>query len=336
MNRMEEDDYEQQQNLSDDDNAAAAEEEAGGAASEDPLLLALDDLEGRLVSGLDQFRLHTGRRSGEKDSIHDELGTLLQQVLEVAAHTGPSVARTYFRGSTSDGLSHGLDEAVESAYERLVSDLVLPVLLEVAQSDTIAAKRAAALQFFRNFYKESLKAGSWADQTTLSGAAGPYGAGGSSSAPPLPRAVTSRRAEKRLARQGEILRYWMQAAIACLTPGVFTAADAAAATASRGILAASAALRPVLKHIVQRIKNADDRGASRLYSPIMKMVEGVLQQIWLAQQHEDPPAENLLAAAIKFLETVLLCCSHKAPEVATSSSRRGKHATVRSIVQVDQ
>jgi symplekin len=332
MNRMEEDDYEQQQNLSDDDNAAAAEEEADGAASEDPLLLALDDLEGRLVSGLDQFRLHTGRRSGEKDSIHDELGTLLQQVLEVAAHTGPSVARTYFRGSTSDGL----DEAVESAYERLVSDLVLPVLLEVAQSDTIAAKRAATLQFFRNFYKESLKAGSWADQTTLSGAAGPYGAGGSSSAAPLPRAVITRRAEKRLARLGEILRYWMQAAIACLTPGVFTAADAAAATASRGILAASAALRPALKHIVQRIKNADDRGASRLYSPVMKMVEGVLQQIWFTQQQEDPPAENLLAAAIKFLETVLLCCSHKAPELASSSSRRGKHAAVRSVVEVEQ
>ena len=322
-------DYEQQ-NLSDDDNAQFEEDEAVGER-EDPLLLALDDLEGRIVNDLDQLKLHPGiRTADDMRSVHDELATLLRPVLEVAAHTGPSVARTYFRG-TADGL----DEAVENVYERLVSDLVLPVLLEVAQSDQVAAKRGAAIEFFRLFYKEIHKAGSWLDTTARadSPAAGPYGSGGSGhhhhggssgAAAGLSRMVAGRRAEKRLAREGECLRYWIQAAIACLTPGVFTAEDADTATASRGILAASASLRPALRHIVQRIKTADDRGASRLYTPVMKMIEGVLNKLLLSQQ----PAENMLAACIKFLEIVLLCCSRKAPDV-TSSSRRSKVTAVR-------
>lgn len=335
MNRLDDEDYEQQNNLSDDDNAQFEEDEAAVVGErEDPLLLALDDLEGRIVNDLDQLKLHPGIRTAEDmRSVHDELATLLRPVLEVAAHTGPSVARTYFRG-TADGL----DEAVENVYERLVSDLVLPVLLEVAQSDQVAAKRGAAIEFFRLFYKEIHKAGSWLDTTapSHSPAAGPYGSGGSGNhhhsylvgggggvTAGLSRVVATRRAEKRLAREGECLRYWIQAAIACLTPGVFTAEDADTATASRGILAASASLRPALRHIVQRIKTADDRGASRLYTPVMKMIEGVLNKLLLSQQ----PAENLLAACIKFLEIVLLCCSRKAPAV-TSSSRRSKASAV--------
>lgn len=328
MNRLDDEDYEQQ-NLSDDDNAQFEEDDAGAVGErEDPLLLALDDLEGRIVNDLDQLKLHPGIRTSEDyRSVHDELATLLRPVLEVAAHTGPSVARTYFRGAAD-----GLDEAVENVYERLVSDLVLPVLLEVAQSDQVAAKRGAAIEFFRLFYKEAQKAGSWLDATAppTTAAAGPYGSGGSSSsgnsgaAAGLPRMVASRRAEKRLAREGECLRYWIQAAIACLTPGVFTAEDADTATASRGILAASASLRPALRHIVQRIKTADDRGANRLYTPVMKMVEGVLNKLLLSQHQ---PAENMLAACIKFLEIVLLCCSRKAPDV-TSSSRRSKTTSV--------
>eukprot|EP00977_Amphora_coffeiformis_P022655 scaffold11172_cov172-Amphora_coffeaeformis.AAC.8 len=324
MNRLEEDDYEQQ-NMSDDDNAQFEEDDAAVVGErEDPLLLALDDLEGRIVNDLDQLKLHPGIRTADEfRSVHEELATLLRPVMEVAAHTGPSVARTYFRGT-----SEGLDDAVESVYERLVSDLVLPVLLEVAQSDQVAAKRGAAIEFFRLFYKEIHKAGSWLDATapSHSPAAGPYGLGGSghhssgSAAAGLPRLIAGRRAEKRLAREGECLRYWIQAAIACLTPGVFTAEDADTATASRGILAASASLRPALRHIVQRIKTADDRGASRLYTPVMKMVEGVLKKMLLSQQ----PAENMLAACIKFLEIVLLCCSRKASDAAASSSRRSK------------
>ena len=338
MNRLDDEDYEQQ-NLSDDDNAQFEDDEAAVVGErEDPLLLALDDLEGRIVNDLDQLKLHPGVRTSAEDfrSVHDELATLLRPVLEVAAHTGPSVARTYFRGT-----AEGLDDAVENVYERLVSDLILPVLLEVAQSDQVAAKRGAAIEFFRLFYKEIHKAGSWLDSTAPphSPAVGPYGSGGSghhggssssgggAGAGGLSRMVVGRRAEKRLAREGECLRYWIQAAIACLTPGVFTAEDADTATASRGILAASASLRPALKHIVQRIKTADDRGATRLYTPVMKMVEGVLNKLLLSQQ----PAENMLAACIKFLEIVILCCSRKAPDVATSSSRRSKAVAVSLI-----
>ena len=142
--------------------------------------------------------------------------------------------------------------------------------------------------------------------------------------------VAARRAEKRLAREGECLRYWIQAAIACLTPGVFTAEDADTATASRGILAASASLRPALRHIVQRIKTADDRGANRLYSPVMRMVEGVLKKLLINPSQQQAAAENMVAACIKFLEIVLLCCSRKAPDV-TSSSRRSRASAVRLL-----
>ena len=321
MNRLDDEDYEQQ-NLSDDDNAQFEEDEAVAGEREDPLLLALDDLEGRIVNDLDQFKLHPGIRTNDDyRTVHEELATLLRPVLEVAAHTGPSVARTYFRGT-----AEGIDDAVENVYERLVSELLLPVLLEVAQSDQIAAKRGAAIEFFRLFYKETQKAGSWLDNTAppTSDKAGPYGSGGTSGSSgagsTLPRMTAARRAEKRLTREGHCLRYWIEAANACLTPGVFTDQDSDTATAGRGILAASASLRPALRHIVQRIKTADDRGASRLYTPVMKMVERVLNKLLLSQQ----PADNTLAASIKFVEIVLLCCSRKAPE--PTSSRRGRVA----------
>jgi symplekin len=358
-NNMEEDpDYDQhQQNLSDDDNAQPDDDDeaihggAGGVAGEgeDPLLLAVDDLEGRVVSALDDVKMHPGVRTFATVSaaaagggsgggtagggVHEELATLLRPVLEVAAHTGPSVARTYFRGggvvtdgSSSSVAGSGLDEAVEEVYERLVSDLVLPVLLEMAQSDQIPAKRGAALEFFRLLWKETHKAGSWLDTTTANlSLAGPYGSGGSGSSHgggggpvALPRALQNRRQEKRLAREGEILRYWIQAAIACLTPGVFTAEQADLTAASRGILAASASLRPALQHIVQRIKAADDRGANRLYTPVMKMIENILNRLFLSNQ----PAEALIASCIKFLEIVVLCCSRK-PKEASSRQRRG-------------
>jgi symplekin len=389
MNRIiDDEEYEQQQNhnLSDDDNAqfdggdddgglllggdGTAGGGGGGAAGgttttgegEDPLLLALDDLEGRIVNELDQFKLHPGIQTNDDyTTVHDELAVLLRPVVEVAAHTGPSVARTYFRGSVGSSMEYygGLEEAVENVYERLVSDLTLPVLLEVAQSDPIAAKRGAAIEFFRLFFKEIQKAGSWLDTTaaTSSPMTGPYGSGGSSSSSSssssrkgggsggggegsLPRMVTNRRTDKRLAREGECLRYWISATNACLTPGVFTDQNADTDTTGRGILAASVSLRPALRHIVQRIKTADDRGASRLYTPVMKMIEGVLNKLLLhsgnsqqQQQQQSQPPENTLAACIKFLEIVLLCCSRKEPESSTSSSsssssRRGRNSTV--------
>ena len=129
MNRLDEEEDLEQNNLAEDDNAQI--DDVDETAAEDPLLLAVDDLEGRVVAALDDVKLHPGVHdpSSGTATIHEELGTLLRPVLEVAAHTGPSVARTYFRGA-----SDGLDDAAEDVYERLVSDLVLPVLRHPEQS----------------------------------------------------------------------------------------------------------------------------------------------------------------------------------------------------------
>lgn len=316
----------QEENLSDDDNAAPEmSDQEDIVEKEDPLLLAIDDLEGRVVSALDDVKMHPGVKTSTAPgapSVREELTTLLRPVLEVAAHTGPSVARTYYRGVD------GVEASVEDVYQRLVSDLVLPVMLEMAQSDTIPAKRGASLEFFRNMWKESFKAGSWLDKTAPGLQQGPYGSGSTSShsqpqsaaATPAVRTQLKRRQVKRLTREGEILRYWVEASIACTLPGAFTSEESEGAVASRGIIAASASLRPSLKHIAQRIKDADDRGASRLYGPVMKMVEGVLKKLFLST-----PAEAVGSACIKFLEIVCLCCSSKPQE--TSSRRRSNRVS---------
>jgi symplekin len=307
----------------DDDDNADHDHDTEVAEKEDPLLLAIDDLEGRVVTALDDVKLHPGIRTSEQ-SIHEELTTLLRPVLEVAAHTAPSIARTYGGG----GGGTVVDVSVEDVYERVLSDLLLPVLLEMAQSDTSPAKRSVALEFFRLLWKECSKAGSWLDETTSGLQAGPYGPGGTTSSnntalsmTPMIQATLKRRRQKRLVREGEILRYWVQASIACLQPGVFSNEESEGAVASRGILAASASLRPSLTHIAQRIKDADDRGANRLYAPVMKMVEGVLKKLFLSS-----PSESVLSACIKFLEIVILSCSY-APQDATALRRRGQNIT---------
>lgn len=295
----------------DDDNAQEEEEEM--VENEDPLVLAMEDLEGRVVAAMDEVKVHSGVKSEASTSIHTELSILLRPILEVAAHTGPSVARTYCSGP------EGVEASVELLYERIVSDLVLPILLEVAQSDPIPAKRGAVLVFLRNLWAEAHKAGSWLDSTVSGPQAGPYGSGGSGGASqPINRMVQKRRQQKYLARESEFLRYWVEAAAACLVAGVFTSEDKEGAVVGRGILAASASLRPALRHISKRIKDADDRGASRLYNPVMKMVEAVIRKLFL----EDSTAA-VRASSIKFLEIVILCCSRKPPDPA-AARRRGQ------------
>ena len=102
----------QQQDDMEDDNAQPDLPEAAEEI-EDPLMLAVDDLEGRLVGALDDLKLHPGVRSSSAPgapSLHDELAIQLRPVLEVAAHTGPSVARTYYRGVGSEGLEASIEE----------------------------------------------------------------------------------------------------------------------------------------------------------------------------------------------------------------------------------
>jgi symplekin len=320
----------QDDNMSDDDNAAPdmQSEVELEAEKEDPLLLAIDDLEGRVVSALDDVKLHPGVRSSPapgSPSVHEELATLLRPVLEVAAHTGPSVARTYYPVVPG---GEGVEASCEDVYKRVVSDLVLPVMLEMAQSDTIPAKRAASLEFFHNFWKECHKAGSWLEKTTTGLNVGPYGSGGSSHAVSATtlgmRNQQKRRHAKKMEREAEILRYWVHGSIACTLPGAFTSEASEGSVASRGIIAASASLRPSLKHIAERIQDADDRGAARLYGPVMKMVEGVLKKLFLSTE-----ADSLRSACIKFVEIVVLCCSSKAQLTTTGSAARQRSQNVR-------
>lgn len=315
----------QDEMLSDDDNAAP-DIQPDSEEKEDPLILAMEDLEGRVVNSLDDVKMHPGVRSSDGPTVHDELATLLRPVIEVAAHTGPSVARTYY--SPLGVAGEGIEASCQDVYERLVSDLVLPVMLEMAQSDTIPAKRVASLEFFHGFWKEIQKAGSWLDNTSTGPSAGPYGSGGGGHSSivntPAMRAQEARRKAKRLAREGEILRYWVQASIACTLPGAFTSSMAEDSVASRGVIAASASLRPSLRHLAQRIEDADDRGANRVYGPVMKMVEGVMKKLFVKGADT---GESLRSACIKFLEIVVLCCSSKGQEQGDKRKRVHSNTT---------
>lgn len=308
----------QDDNVSDDDNAAPEMQSEVEEEREDPLLMAIDDLEGRVVAALDDMKVHPGVRSSPAQSLPEELATMLRPVMEVAAHTAPSVARTYYQGVGAEGV----EQSCEDVYERVVSDLILPVLLETAQSDTIPAKRGASLEFFRLLWKEWHKPGSWLDPQ-VGPNAGPYGngqIGRHQQQQQQPRAQRMRRQTKRLAREAEILRYWVQASIACMLPGVFTNETADAAIASRGVIAASASIRPSLKHIAQRIGDTDDRGANRVFAPVMKMVEGVLKKLFLTTAENQ--SDSLRSACLKFLEIVCFCCSAKPKD---PSQRRTAH-----------
>lgn len=298
-------------NLSDDDNAAPEmqPEAEMEVEQEDPLLLAIDDLQGRVAVALDDVRVHTGVRSGSGQTVQEELGELLRPVLEVAAHTSPSVARTYYRGIGAEGV----EASCEDVYQHVVSDLVLPSLLEMAQADTMPARRGAALEFFRQLWKECHKPGSWLDPSSGVNA-GPYGSGQTDrhlQQQNQPRPQWRRRQATRMAREGEVLRYWVQASIACTVPGVFTNEAAEAAIAARGVIAASASIRPSFKHIAQRIRDTDDRGANRVFAPVLKMIEGVLKRLFISQETQSAEGDALRSSCIKFLEIVCLCCSAK-------------------------
>jgi len=271
---------------------------------EDPLLLAIDDLEGRVVGALEDVRQHAGtKKDPNSSSAQAELKNLFRPVAEVAAHTAPSIARTYARGDK------GIEASVEEIYERIISELVLPNLLEMSQSERQHVKLAAVMEFFHLLWRECRKAGSWLDQTTTGPQMGPYGPGGASGyhAPQAPGAFHGdRRSKKTLSRESEILRYWVEASIACMQMGILTDDTGEGIVASRGVIAASASFRPSLQHIATRIKNTDDRGASRLFTSVMRMTESVLNKMLLGN-----PQEAVHAACVKFLETVVLCCSSK-------------------------
>ena len=328
------------QGVDDDDNAAIDSDTSDVGiddVDESPLLLALDDLESRVVSALNDFKAHPGRATDPSASnIHDELASLLRPVVETSSHAGPSAARML--ASTYPRLL-GLEECVDERYTRVNSSLVLPVVLESAQSDAVPAKRAASLALFHTLYVEWSKGGSYLDATVAAGSssslAGPYGPGGSSTASPPPGAAeASRRNQIRAARRAELLRRWVQAAIPNLAPGAYTSATSDAAVASRGVLSASAAIKPCLRYMAERIGNADDAGALRLFLPVMRMISGVLGRLFLerarggagggggggGRTNEGGAGDSLRASCIKFLEIVVLCFSNRALPGAAEGS----------------
>jgi hypothetical protein len=106
----------------------------------DPLGAALDGLENRIVTLLDELKLI-------QTSKMEDLQELFRPLVELGAHVGPQTARTHARSRAS------VDQAVREVYERLNTNLLLPVVLEISQTDVLPAKRAAALQFFHMLHK---------------------------------------------------------------------------------------------------------------------------------------------------------------------------------------
>eukprot|EP00985_Skeletonema_marinoi_P020340 scaffold12072_cov128-Skeletonema_marinoi.AAC.1 len=288
MMQIDEIDNINQQIIDDDDNAAIIDSDASDIDEEEasPLLSALDDLESRVVTALNEFKSHPGTvgstatsAGSVKQSIHQELASILRPVVEVSAHTGPSTARAL---ASSYPQNYTIEMCVDEIYTRINSELILPVILESAQSDTIPAKRSASLALFHTLHSEWCKAGSYLDgSTSAPSLAGPYGPGispgsGHVSAPPFNPAEGQRRNQIKSARRAELLRRWVQSAIPNLTPGTFTNATLDASAAGRGVLSASAALKPCLRYMAERIGSADDAGALRLFLPVMRMIEGEL------------------------------------------------------------
>jgi len=297
----------------------------------DPLLTALDDLEGRIIHSLNNFQQHSGVRIAPVNAsihkhltIHTELQEVLRPVLEIAAHTAPSIARSCTRYRTS------IDAALEEVYTRLNSDLILPVLRVSAQSETCAPKRAAALAFFPALWRECKLSGSWLDVYSATGSGGLYGdgssdslvgrVGGSRSSTGVGGAAINVELKKaRLAfksiRTAELLRNWIEGATACTVPGSFTGEKAEGSILSRAVISSGAVVRPALKLVAQKIGAADDAGALRLFLPVMRMIGGVLGRLF--HDGNGPTGKNsivtgedgLKSACIKFLEIVVLCFS---------------------------
>ena len=331
--QMEEDDNNSQTSQTSDTDSVDLDTSTTTAL--DPLDTAIDDLEGRIVSCLDNFKLHPGVKSDpSQESIHAELRECLRPVLEIAAHLGPSTARSKWRAA----FRSSVDFAIEEVYKRLNSDLILPVLLESAQSDVVTAKRAAALGFFHSLYNEYKTSGSYLDYSEAGPGAGGLGFSGSlygsmdKNAIPS-RAVLRSRTVSKAEKSVELLRYWVEGSTSCTLPGAFSDSQADGAIASRAVISAGALIRPALKHVAEKIASADDAGALKLFIPVMRMIGGVLRRLFSPQASvmsssgnmgEHASADALKSACIKFLEIVVLCFSTKA-QPKMHAGRKGRH-----------
>lgn len=301
-----------------------------------PLDAAIDQLEDRLITILDDFKV-------AHHASPDDLVAILRPAIEIGAHLGPATARKHAASSRDNNV----DEAVRDVYEHLNVNLLYPVLLEVAQSDVRPVKRAAALQFFHNLHKEYQRPGSYLDRSlgqqqqlsTSSSAVqqynlGPTGDGTQQEAhlhqqAPSPILLQQRNNLKH-SREVELLHHWIDAATQNITLGsMFTSQALEDAIASRAILSANAALRPAFRSIAQAIAAADDTGAMNLYLPVFQMSLGVVSRLFLlhnnsnTNENNDPNsrvvspaaggADSVRASCLKFLETLILLCTSKGP-----------------------
>jgi Domain of unknown function (DUF3453). len=340
------------------------------AAAADPFQAAISELESLVVAHLNSFKEHPGIKTNphSTDSVHRELELLLRPILEIAAHTGPAQARAHYwkssatsaaaaaagAGSNDAGVgvdgsgnipgvnvnvgsnSHRrtIDAAIEEVHNVLNLELIFPVLLETAQSDSSPNKRAAALSFFHNLFIEYKLPGSYLDYVEnpllirYSGTL--YRSFEKQKHAPPSRMVLKQRTVSKANRCQKLLRYWIEASSFCILPGAFTSIEKDDKIASRAVISSSAVIRPALNHVKDKIKSADDAGALRLFLPVMKMIGGVLQRLFAmamngsASDHggggggggggsnNTSGGDALKSACIKFLEIVVLCFSSRA------------------------
>ena len=333
-----------QMQMDDDDNYSQSSQQSDTSSIDledtttalNPLDSAIEDLEGRIISALDNFRLHPGVRSDpSSESIHSELKDVLRPILEIAAHVGPNTARSQWRAASRATL----DIAIEEVHTKINSDLIFPVLLESVQSDVIPAKRAAALGFFHNLHQEYKLPGSYLDyiEGTSTGryAGSLYGPFENTRHAPPSRMVLKQRTAQKAQKIGLLLRYWIEGATACTVLGAFTDVRADGAIASRAMISSSAAIRPALRHVAEKISSADDTGALKLFIPVMRMIGGVLKRFFSAIGNDGAqlsPGElqsmgSLKSACVKFLEIVVLSFSSRAQPGGSASSRRRQNVS---------
>jgi len=334
-------------------------------SSVDPFQSAISELESLVIAHLNSFKEHPGIKTNphSTDNVHKELELLLRPILEIAAHSGPAQARAhYWKSSSSSAVSSSvggaakdatagggdggvegvssssshrtIDEAIEHVHNVLNLELIFPVLLETAQSDASPNKRAAALSFFHNLFMEYKLPGSYLDYVEnpnlirYSGTLyGPFEKI-QKHAPPS-RMVLKQRTMNKANKSQKLLRYWIEASSFCILPGAFTSMEKDDKIASRAVISSSAVLRPALNHVKDKIKSADDAGALRLFLPVMKMIAGVLQRLFVVAASDTASSQHvgggggdaLRSACVKFLEIVVLCFSSR--EQPAEGHRKG-------------
>jgi symplekin len=350
--QVDDDDYSQSSNQSD---TSSIDLEESTVPTLNPLDSAIEDLEGRIISSLDNFKLHPGIKSNPaSETIHSELKSVLRPVLEIAAHIGPATARSTWRSA----FRPSLDIAMEEVHTKLNADLIFPVLLESAQSDVIPAKRAASLMFFHNLHQEYKLPGSYLDYIEGGGSGAGAAAGGgvgryagslynsfekTKHAPPS-RMILKQRTAQKAQKMALLLRYWIVGATACTVEGAFTDRKSDGAIASRAVISSSAVIRPALRAVAEKISSADDTGALKLFIPVMRMIGGVLKRFFAVVnvgmgdhlgKGEMASVEALKSACVKFLEIVVLSFSSRVQPGGNASSRRRQNVSTEDFALED-